>query len=80
MSQFKKYTFYKKGGEKMILYGFSVGNALDTAGYNLDYVVEHVQDYREGVDDSLKYVNGQWIEKNKPTISVDDSIYTYHNN
>ena len=61
MSQFKAYTFYKVDGTTISLYGKSPQEALDKAGYNLDYVTENIRDYREGLDDtSLKFINGKW--------------------
>jgi len=61
MSQFKAYTFYKIDGTTISLYGETPQNALDKAGYNLDYIAENIRDYREGLDDtSLNFINGEW--------------------
>ena len=70
MSKYKVYTVYKTDGTKVPLYGTSIGNALDNAGYGLDYVTENVRGYREGMDNSLEFISGKWHERTKPEVKV----------
>ena len=73
MSKFKLYTVYMANGTIVPLYGISIENALDSAGYNLEYVSENVKDYREGLTDSLKFINGKWYDKDsKVTIPIQE--------
>lgn len=83
MAKFNVYTFYKADGTKQVLYGYTPQDALDHAGYNLDYVAENIRDYRQGFDDSLVFIGGKWHEntpekRNKPTIDI--PIYSYNQN
>jgi hypothetical protein len=80
MSKYKVYTVYKADGTKIPLYGTGIGNALDNAGYDLDYVTENIRDYREGMDNSLEFINGKWHEKIKPEIKVKIDNYEFNAN
>jgi hypothetical protein len=60
-----------------------VGNAMDNAGWNLEYVTENVRDYREGFDNSLVFINGKWHqndpqERKEPVVDI--PLYTYNKN
>lgn len=63
MSQFNSYTIYNVDGTKQILYGTSVENALDNAGFSNSYIANHIRDWRKGFDYSLDFVNGKWQPK-----------------
>jgi hypothetical protein len=70
MSKFKVYTFYKRDGTKVPLYGSSVDDALTSAGYTTKQVIEEIRFCRKGFDDSLEFINGKWHTKNKPKVEI----------
>lgn len=73
MSKFKAFTFYKVNGTTQVFYGKTVQNALDNAGWDLDYVTKNIRDYREGFSTDLQFIKGKWYEKDsKVTISIQE--------
>lgn len=54
---------YMANGTKQPLYGTTIENALDNAGYSLEFIQENVRDHREGFDDSLEFIKGKWYPK-----------------
>ena len=63
MEKFNVYTFYKSDGSKQLLYGTTVENALDNAGFSTEWITENIRDHRKGHDDSLEFLNGKWQPK-----------------
>lgn len=70
MSRFKVFTFYKSDGTKLPLYGTSVENALEGAGFSIEQIVNELKFCRSGMDDSLEFINGKWQKKQAPDIKV----------
>lgn len=83
MSKFKAFTFYKSDGTKQVLYGSNPQDAMNGAEWDLDYVVTNIRDYREGFDNSMVFINGQWYQ-NEPQDEnksiVDIVIHNYNQN
>lgn len=70
MSKFNLYTFYKKDGTKLPLYGTSVDDALTSAGYSTSQIIEEMAYCRKGFDDSLEFINGKWHTKTGPKVEI----------
>ena len=63
MTKFSVYTFYKADGTKQLIYGSSVENALNDAGYSTKWIAENIRAYRKGFSNDLHFINGKWQSK-----------------
>jgi hypothetical protein len=70
MAKFQLFTFYKSDGTKLPIYGTSPLDALDGLGLSVEEISEQLKFCREGMDDSLVFINDKWQRREGPEVKV----------